>query len=64
MICSIKRKQREDWRGQIVKVAEKAERKKWNTYVFFSFDSLVGLLNTFQVLKIQLHQAINLETKL
>lgn len=30
-------------------------------YVFFSFDPLVSLLNGLQVLKMQLHQSINLE---
>lgn len=37
-------------------------REKNNeAYVFFSFDPLVSLLNGLQVLKMQLHQSINLE---
>lgn len=41
-----------DWEGG---------RKKSDAYMFLSFDPLVSLLNGLQVLKMQLHQSINLE---
>lgn len=35
--------------------------KRRDAYMFLSFDPLVSLLNSLQVLKMQLHQSINLE---
>lgn len=43
-----------DWEGG---------RKKSDAYMFLSFDPLVSLLNGLQVLKMQLHQSINLESE-
>lgn len=60
-------------RGQIERVrgwedGKEGEREGWrdgrkrrNAYMFLSFDPLVSLLNSLQVLKMQLHQSINLE---
>lgn len=36
-------------------------RKMRDAYMFLSFDPLVSLLHSLQVLKKQLHQSINLE---
>lgn len=47
--------------GQIEKLAARDGRKRRDAYMFLSFDPLVSLLNSLQVLKMQLHQSINLE---
>lgn len=41
------------------KEAKKIEKKR-DSYMFLSFDPLVSSLNSFQILKMQLHQSINL----